>query len=73
MFVPPATVQNVADKFNATPCDSAGLLAISVEMSRRYKDDVAQLDAGTALYDALYRWARDGQNEGHSWPMERTS
>ncbi|MEL7278791.1 MAG: chromate resistance protein ChrB domain-containing protein [Pseudomonadota bacterium] len=44
---------------------SAGLLAISVGLSRRYKNDQAQLAAGPDLYDTLYRWARDGHEEGH--------
>jgi hypothetical protein len=48
--------------------EAAGLLALSVGLSRQYKDDQAQLDAGLTLYDALYRWARDGQGEGHDWP-----
>lgn len=52
---------------------AAGLLAISVGLSRQYRDDIAQLEAGMALYDALYRWARDGQSEGHDWPSERKS
>ncbi|MGB7241030.1 MAG: sulfurtransferase/chromate resistance protein [Sulfitobacter sp.] len=47
---------------------AAGLLALSVGLSRQYRDDVAQLQAGMALYDALYRWARDGVDEGHDWP-----
>ena len=51
--------------------EAAGLLAISVGLSRQYRDDTAQLDAGIALYDALYRWARDGANEGHDWPADR--
>lgn len=50
---------------------AAGLLAISVGLSRMYRDDLAQLDAGIALYDALYRWARDGFDEGHDWPAGR--
>ncbi len=52
---------------------SAGLLAISVGLSRQYRDDLAQLEAGMALYDALYRWARDGFDEGHDWPAGRAS
>ena len=48
--------------------EAAGLLAFSVGLSRMYRDDLAQLEAGMALYDALYRWARDGQDEGHDWP-----
>lgn len=50
---------------------AAGLLALSVGLSRQYRDDHAQLDAGMALYDALYRWARDGYDEGHDWPTNR--
>lgn len=50
---------------------AAGLLALSVGLSRQYRDDHAQLSAGMALYDALYRWARDGYEEGHDWPTER--
>lgn len=117
LFVPPATVADVAARFGATPfdvdippfthCDdrctfdamldhfgldlpalrdmatviraadtdrhdhapqAAGLLALSVGLSRMYRDDTEQLEAGMGLYDALYRWARDGQGEGHDWP-----
>lgn len=117
LFVSPAEVMGVADRFTATPFDvedtfwshrgdqctfdtmldefglrtdaldrlstvvraadtnahtlapeAAGLLALSVGLSRQFKDDLAQLEAGMAIYDALYRWARDGQGEGHDWP-----
>ena len=51
---------------------AAGLLAVSVGLSRQYRDDHTQLEAGLALYDALYRWARDGYDEGHDWPSART-
>ena len=44
---------------------SAGLLAISLGYSRMFKDDVAQLDATMPVYDALYRWCRDGTEETH--------
>jgi len=47
---------------------AAGLLAMSVGLSRQYRDDHAQLEAGIALYDALYRWARDGYEETHKDP-----
>jgi len=30
--------------------------------------DLAQLDAGLALYDALFRWCRDAAQETHNWP-----
>jgi len=55
------------DRHDLAP-QAAGLLAVSVGLSRMYRDDHAQLDAGMMLYDALYRWARDGQDEGHTWP-----
>jgi rhodanese-related sulfurtransferase len=120
LFVSPAEVAGVADRYGATPFDvegvafshrgercsfdamlddfalhsealdrlatvvrgadtdrhdlapqAAGLLAISVGLSRQYRDDLAQLEAGIALYDALYRWARDGFEEGHDWPAGR--
>lgn len=50
---------------------AAGLLALPVGLSRQYKDNQQQLTAGMALYDALYRWARDGFDEGHDWPAGR--
>ncbi|MEM7524244.1 MAG: sulfurtransferase/chromate resistance protein [Pseudomonadota bacterium] len=49
---------------------SAGLLAASLGLSRMYGDDLAQLDAGMVIYDALYRWARDAQGETHDWTPE---
>ncbi len=119
LFVSPAEVAGVAERFNATPFDvedtfwshrgtnctfdtmldefclhtpaldrlaavvrgadtnnhdlapeAAGLLAFSVGLSRQFRDDNQQLEAGLALYDALYRWARDGFNEGHDWPAD---
>jgi rhodanese-related sulfurtransferase len=48
--------------------ESAGLLAASLGLSRMYRDDLAQLDAGMMLYDAFYRWTRDATDEGHDWP-----
>lgn len=45
---------------------AAGLLALSVGLSRQYKDDHAQLAAAMPLYDAFYRWARDGVDETHA-------
>ncbi len=52
--------------------EAAGLLAVSVGLSRMFKDDHQQLEAGMTVYDALYRWARDGYDEGHDWPAGRT-
>ena len=117
LFVSPAQVLAVAEKFDATPFDveavfwshraerctfdtlieefelttpalkklaeivrgadtdrvdltaqSAGLLAASLGLSRMYRNDNAQLDAGLPLYDMFYRWARDASDEAHDWP-----
>lgn len=51
--------------------EAAGLLAASLGLSRMHKDDLAQLDAGLALYDAFYRWSRDATEETHNWPSPR--
>lgn len=40
--------------------ESAGLFALSIGLSRIYNDDLAQLEAGLLIFDALYLWARDG-------------
>ena len=58
------------DRHDLAP-QAAGLLALSVGLSRMFRDDLQQLDAGMALYDALYRWARDAHEEGHDWPAGR--
>ncbi|TGX52656.1 sulfurtransferase [Sphingomonas gei] len=47
--------------------EAAGLLAISLGLSRLHADDLAQLDAGMLVYDALYRWCRDARGETHDW------
>lgn len=122
LFVSPAEVADVADRFGATPFDTedgfwshrgerctfdtmieefalqsdaldrlativrgadtnrhdlapeaAGLLAASLGLSRMYKNDLEQLDAGMLLYDAMYRWARDAVDEGHDWPAASTA
>lgn len=48
--------------------EAQGLLAASLGLSRMYRDDLAQLDAGMVLYDAFYRWCRDATDESHDWP-----
>ncbi|NMM44251.1 sulfurtransferase [Rhodospirillaceae bacterium KN72] len=55
------------DRHDLAP-ESAGLLAVSLGLSRTYRDDLEQLDASMALYDAFYRWCRDAAQEGHDWP-----
>ncbi len=51
--------------------EAAGLLAASLGLSRLHADDLAQLEAGMALYDAFYRWCRDATDETHNWPSNR--
>ena len=120
LFVSPAEVQSVAERFNGAPFDvegvfwshrgelctfdtmldelglrtepltklativrgadtarldlapeAAGLLAASLGLSRIHLDDLEQLAAGMALYDAFYRWARDASEETHNWPTNK--
>ena len=47
---------------------AAGFLAASLGLSRMYRDDLEQLDAGMVLYDAFFRWCRDAVDETHNWP-----
>ncbi len=54
------------DTLAAEP-EAAGLLALSLGLSRMYRDDLEQLEQGLHLYDALYRWARDATGETHIW------
>jgi rhodanese-related sulfurtransferase len=46
---------------------AAGLLAVSLGLSRMFADDLEQLEAGMLVYDALYRWCRDAVDETHDW------
>jgi rhodanese-related sulfurtransferase len=120
LFVAPAEVETVAERFGATPFDvegvawshrgdlctfdlmveafglgtepllrlaaivrgadtgrmdlapqAAGLLAVSLGLSRMYADDLAQLEAGLVVYDALYRWCRDATHETHTWHSKK--
>ncbi len=52
--------------------EAAGLLAASLGQSRMYADDLEQLEAGMALYDAYYRWCRDASDEPHTWPATKS-
>jgi rhodanese-related sulfurtransferase len=67
-----ARIVRAADTNNlsAEP-EAAGLLAISLGLSRQYSNDGEQLEAGMAIYDALYRWCRDATDETHNWPAVR--
>ncbi len=46
---------------------AAGLAAISLGLSRSYKDDHEMLEHGMIVYDALYAWCREGKDEVHTW------
>lgn len=54
------------DQLDLAP-EAAGLLAISLGLSRMHSDDHVQVEAGMLVYDALYRWCRDAQGEKHNW------
>lgn len=47
---------------------SAGLYALSLGLSKIFANDHEMLRHGMVMYDALYRWCRDCQNETHEWP-----
>lgn len=51
--------------------EAPGLMAASLGLSRMYSDDLEQLEAGLALYDAFYRWCRDATGETHNWPSHK--
>lgn len=48
---------------------AAGFLAVSLGLSRMFRDDIEQLEAGMLLYDAFFRWCRDATEESHNWPV----
>jgi len=64
-----ATIVRAADtnRHDLAP-EAAGLLAASLGLSRMYRDDLQQMEAGFGLYDAFYRWCRDATDESHDWP-----
>ena len=47
--------------------EAAGLLAVSLGLSRMHADDAAMLEAAMPVYDALYAWCREARGEPHSW------
>jgi len=53
--------------------EAAGLLAVSLGLSRAYRDDREQLEAAMTVYDGFYRWARDATDETHNWPSTKPS
>ena len=51
----------------------AGLLAVSLGLSRIFSDDHEQIKSGFTVYDALYAWLRDARDETHTWNPQRYS
>jgi len=52
---------------------AAGLLAISLGLSRLFADDHEQLRHGFVIYDALYAWAAQVRHETHTWNPQRVA
>ena len=53
-------------RHDLTP-QSAGLFAISLGLSANFTDDHEMLGHGLVIYDALYTWCRNLQDETHNW------
>ena len=63
-----ANIVRGADTGNLALAPQApGMLAVSLGLSRLYADDHQMLQQGMILYDALYLWCKEGQNETHTW------
>jgi hypothetical protein len=54
------------DRLGLAP-QCAGLLAISLGLSRNFTDDHKMLEHGLVMYDALYAWCCHARGERHSW------
>jgi hypothetical protein len=59
------------DRLDLTP-QCAGVLAISLGLSKLFTDDHEQLRHGFVMYDALYRWLREARSERHEWNPQRS-
>ena len=54
------------DRLDLAP-QCAGLLAISLGLSRNFADDHEMLQHGMVMYDALYAWCKHVRDERHGW------
>ncbi len=54
------------DRLDLAP-QAAGLLAISLGLSRNFSNDHEMLQQGMIIYDALYSWCKELQAETHNW------
>ncbi|HUX91937.1 MAG TPA: chromate resistance protein ChrB domain-containing protein [Gallionellaceae bacterium] len=63
-----ATIVRAADtdRLDLSP-QAAGLLAISLGLSRNFTNDHEILKQGMIIYDALYAWCKELGNETYSW------
>ena len=59
------------DRLDLAP-QAAGLLAISLGLSRNYVNDHEMLAQGMIMYDALFAWCRELQGETHNWYPDKT-
>jgi rhodanese-related sulfurtransferase len=66
-----ATIVRGADtgRLDLAP-QAPGLAAISLGLSRNFADDHEMLKHGMVMYDALYRWCKEGKQEVHTWNPE---
>jgi hypothetical protein len=64
-----ATIVRGADtsRLDLAP-QAAGLYAISLGLSRNFANDHEMLQYGLVMYDALYTWSQNCQDETHNWP-----
>ena len=69
-----ATIVRGADtaRLDLAP-QAAGLLAISLGLSRLFRDDHEMLRHGFVVYDALYAWCREARDETHTWNPQRSA
>jgi len=60
------------DRLDTAP-QCAGLLAVSLGLSRLFSDDHEQIQHGFVMYDALYAWLREARDERHSWNPQKSA
>ena len=58
------------DRLDLAP-QAAGLLAISLGLSRNFPDDHEMIRQGFVVYEALYTWSREVREEHHTWNPQR--
>ena len=59
------------DRLDTAP-QCAGLLAVSLGLSRLFSDDHEQIQHGFVVYDALYAWLKEAREERHSWNPQKS-